>query len=248
MLRSSNPILSEKVFSSRWAQSSNQVMTLGGTVNKCWLMLVLVLLSASYTWGLYFTAGQVAAVQAWTFGGMIVGLIAGLVTIFKRTAAPISAPIYAIAQGFFLGGISSIFEAQYPGIVFQSIILTFGTLFSLLFAYKSRIIQVTDSFRLGVMSATGGLAIVYGLSIILGLFGIQLPFIFSNGLFGIGFSVFVVTIAALNLVMDFDFIEKAAQSQQAKYMEWVAAFGLMATLIWLYVEILRLLTKLRSRD
>jgi uncharacterized YccA/Bax inhibitor family protein len=158
-----------------------------------------------------------------------------------------TAPIYALLEGLFLGGISAIFEAQYPGIVIQAVSLTFGTLFCLLLAYRSGIIKVTENFKLGVAAATGGIALIYLATLVLGLFGVRMPFIHESGLIGIGFSLFVVVIAALNLVLDFDFIESGAKSGAPKYMEWYAAFGLMVTLIWLYIEILRLLAKLRSR-
>ena len=179
--------------------------------------------------------------------GGIVGFVAALVTVFKKHLAHITAPIYALAQGLFLGGLSSTFEVQYPGIVIQAIGLTFGTLFCLLGAYKSGMIKVTENFKLGLVAATGGLMMVYFVSIILGMFGVNLGFLYGNGLMGIGFSVVVVVIAALNLVMDFDFIESGEEMGAAKYMEWYGAFGLMVTLIWLYIEILRLLAKLQSR-
>jgi uncharacterized YccA/Bax inhibitor family protein len=150
-------------------------------------------------------------------------------------------------EGLAIGGISAFFEAQFPGIVIQAVALTFGTLLCLLLVYKSGIIKVTANFRLGVVAATGGIAVIYLITIVLGLFGIRMPYIHDSGLIGIGFSLFVVTIAALNLVLDFDFIENGAASGAPKFMEWYAAFGLMVTLIWLYLEILRLLAKIRSR-
>ena len=151
-------------------------------------------------------------------------------------------------EGLFLGGISAIFEAQFSGIVIQAVGLTFGTLFCLLMVYKSGLIKATENFKLGIASATGAIFLVYLVSMILGFFGVQMPFIHESGIIGIGFSIFVVVIAALNLVLDFDFIENGSQMGAPKYMEWYAAFGLMVTLVWLYIEILRLLTKLRSRD
>ena len=179
--------------------------------------------------------------------GGIVGFIAAIATVFEKSMAHITAPIYAAAQGLFLGGLSAIFEAQYPGIVIQAVGLTFSTLFCLLGAYKSGMIKVTENFKLGVVAATGGLMMVYFVSFIMSFFGASMNFLFGNGLMGIGFSVVVVVIAALNLVMDFDFIENGAEMGAPKYMEWYAAFGLMVTLIWLYIEILRLLAKLQSR-
>ena len=158
-----------------------------------------------------------------------------------------TSPIYAVIEGVFLGVISSMMESKFPGIVMQAVGLTFGVLFALLVAYKSKMIKVTDNFRLGVVAATGGIAILYFISIIMGFFGARIPFIHESGPLGIGFSLFVVVIASLNLVLDFDFIEKGAEYNAPKYMEWYGAFGLLVTLIWLYIEILRLLAKLNSR-
>ena len=170
-----------------------------------------------------------------------------MVAIFKPTTAPIVAPGYALLEGLFLGGISSIMEARFPGIVIQAVGLTFGTLFALLFAYKSGLIKATENFKLGVAAATGGIFMMYMLSFILGFFGMNVPFIHGNGIIGIGISGFIVVIAALNLVLDFDFIEHGVEQGAPKFMEWRAALGLMITLVWLYIEILHLLSKLRSR-
>jgi uncharacterized YccA/Bax inhibitor family protein len=170
-----------------------------------------------------------------------------IVTVFKKEWAPITSPIYAVLEGFVLGGISSIFEASYPGIVIQAVGLTFGTLFALLIAYRSGLIKATENFKLGVVAATGGIFLVYMISFVLSFFGTTIPFIHESGTIGILFSLFVVVVAALNLVLDFDFIERGAESGAPKYMEWYAAFGLLVTLVWLYIEILRLLSKLRSR-
>lgn len=178
--------------------------------------------------------------------GGIGGFIMALVTIFKKEHSPVTAPIYALLEGLFLGGVSAYFEAQLAGIVFQAVLLTMGTLLSLLFIYKSGLINVTENFKLGVAAATGGIALVYLISFGMSLFGSTMPYIHESGLIGIGFSLFVVVIAALNLVMDFDFIEQGAEQKAPKYMEWYAAFGLMVTLIWLYIEFLRLLAKLRD--
>ena len=180
--------------------------------------------------------------------GMIGGLIVAVVTIFKKTWAPITAPIYALLEGLVLGSVSAMFEVRFPGIAIQSVGLTFGTLIALLLVYRSGLIKVTDNFRLGVVAATGGIALFYVATMILGFFGVRFPSIYGAGPLGIGISVFVVIIAALNLVLDFDFIESGARQGAPKYMEWYAAFGLMVTLIWLYLEILRLMSKLRSRN
>jgi uncharacterized YccA/Bax inhibitor family protein len=223
-------------------------MTIQGTVNKTGIMLLLLIIPAMYVWNQFFaTGGNPASVIPFTIGGAIGGLIVAMVTIFKQTWAPVTAPLYAILEGAFLGGISAIFEAQYPGIVLQAVLLTFGTAFGLLMAYRSGLIQATENFKLGVAAATGGIFLVYLATFILGFFNINIPYIHGSGTIGIAFSVFVVIIAALNLVLDFDFIESGAERGAPKYMEWFAAFGLMVTLIWLYIEILRLLAKLASR-
>jgi uncharacterized YccA/Bax inhibitor family protein len=227
-------------------------MTIQGTVNKTGLLLLLVLLSATWIWSRFFGALEpsqsLPGIAPWMFGGAIGGFVVALVTIFKKSWAGVTGPIYALLEGLFLGGISAIFEARYPGIVIQAVSLTFGTLLVLLVAYTSRVIRPSENFKLGIVAATGGIALVYVASFVLGLFGVSMPYIHGNGLIGIGFSLFVVVIAALNLVLDFDFIENGASQGAPKYMEWYAAFGLMVTLIWLYIEILRLLAKLRSRN
>jgi uncharacterized YccA/Bax inhibitor family protein len=247
-MRTANPALNSKTFTGFGRISDTaQAMSIQGTVNKIALLAFLVLITASWTWRLYYTSGNPSAVMPWVFGGAFGGFIVALITIFKKQWAAFTAPIYALLEGLFLGGISAIFEAQYPGIVIQAVSLTIGTLFCLLLAYRSGVIKVTENFKLGVAAATGGIALIYLATLALGLFGVRMPFIHESGLIGIGFSLFVVVIAALNLVLDFDFIESGAQSGVPKYMEWYAAFGLMVTLIWLYIEILRLLAKLRSR-
>lgn len=176
--------------------------------------------------------------------GGIGGFIVALITVFKAQWSPITAPIYAALQGLFLGGLSATMDAMYPGIVIQAVALTFGTMFGMLFLYRAGIIKVTEKFRSGLLAATAGIFFVYLLSWILGFFGIQMPMIHEGGLLGIGFSLFVVVIAALNLLLDFDFIHKSSGMGAPKYMEWYGAFGLMVTLVWLYIEFLRLLSKL----
>ena len=245
--RSGNPALNDNTFRNE-GRVIGQTMTLQGTVNKTGLLLSILVLTAMYTWNLFFQTGNPAAVMPIATGGAIGGLILALVTIFKKTWSPITAPIYAALEGLFLGGISAIFEYQYPGIVIQATGLTLGTLASLLILYKLGIIQPTENFRLMIVSATMGIAVLYFISMIMNMFGSTgIGFNHSNGLFGIGFSLFVVAIAALNLVLDFDFIEQGAEMGAPKYMEWFGAFTLMVTLIWLYLEMLRLLAKLRSR-
>jgi len=248
MMRSGNPALSANTFTAMAPDASSQyAMTIQGAVNTTANLLFLVVLTASWTWNMFLTSPNPAAVMPWLLGGAIGGFIVAMVTIFKKTWAGFTAPIYALLEGLFLGAISSMFEARFPGIVIQAVALTFGTLFALLFAYKSGLIQATENFKLGVTAATGGIALVYFATIVLGFFGVSVPYIHGSGLIGIGFSLFVVVIAALNLVLDFDFIEKGAEVGAPKYMEWYGAFGLVVTLIWLYLEILILLSKLYSR-
>ena len=246
-MKSSNPALGEKLFD-RYPRdiAMSERMTVNGTINKTLILLVLLVIPAVWVWNSFYEGGM-QNVSTWIWVGVIGGLIFAIVTIFKQTWAPYTAPIYALLEGLFIGGISAMMEAQYPGIVFQAVALTFGTLAALLVAYRAKIIVVTEKFKMGVVAATGGIFIVYMLSFVLGIFGVNIPLIHSNGLFGIGFSLFVVVIAALNLVLDFDFIEKGAEHGAPKFMEWYGAFGLVVTLVWLYIEFLRLLSKLRGR-
>lgn len=247
MIRTANPALNSNTFTGFARAADAGAMTIQGTVNKTALLLLLVLVSSSWTWNMYFSTNDSAAVVPWLFGGLIGGFVVALVTVFKKEWAVLTAPIYSLLEGLALGGISAIFEARFPGIVVQAVGLTFGALFCLLMAYKSGMIKVTENFKLGIVSATGAIALFYVVSLVLGMFGIPIPFIHGSGIIGIGFSLFVVAIASLNLVLDFDFIENGADRGAPKYMEWYAAFGLIVTLVWLYIEILRLLSKIRSR-
>ena len=216
---------------------TGEVMTLDGTVNKTGILLGLCIGGAYFGWnapGLVLPA-------------ILIGLVIALFTIFRPKNSPYTAPAYAAIEGVALGGITMIFESQYPGIGIQAIGLTFGILASLLFCYKSGIIKPTENLRLMIFAGTMGIFILYLVSFIMSFFGNSIGFIHSNGLFGIGFSLFVVAIASLNLVLDFDFIEEGAEKGMPKYLEWYGAFSLMVTLVWLYLEILRLLAKLRSR-
>ena len=248
--RSGNPMFRSNAFQPDATfdeTDSTQRMTLAGAINKTGILLVLCLVSAGYVWNRFFQSSEPAAVNGLMILGLLGGLAMAMVTIFKRQWAGLTAPAYALLQGLALGGISAMFELQYPGIVIQAVGLTFGTLAMLLLAYKTGLIKPTENFRLMIVAATGGIALLYLVSFVMGFFGSSVGFIHSNGLFGIGFSLFVVAIAALNLVLDFDFIEAGAEQGAPKYMEWYGAFSLMVTLVWLYLEILRLLAKLRSR-
>jgi uncharacterized YccA/Bax inhibitor family protein len=254
-MRSGNPILKESTFldlsSGTVYPGSANAMTLNGTVNKTGLLLLLLVLTAAFSWSqaVVQTPGgpQLApGAMIYILGGALGGFVLAMITYFKREWSPVLAPAYALVEGLFLGAISAFFEARFPGIVMQAVMLTFGTLFSLLFAYRSGLIKATENFKLGVTAATGGIFLIYLASFLLGLFGINVPYIHESGIIGIGFSLFVVVIAALNLVLDFDFIESGVEAGAPKYMEWFAAFGLMVTLVWLYIEFLRLLAKLRD--
>lgn len=244
MFRSSNPALRTDYFRDLAGSAyGDQAMTVNGTANKTGLMLLILITGATLTW-----SGNPATVGGWAMLGGIGGFIAALVTIFKKEYARYSAPVYAFLEGLFLGAISSVFEAQYPGIVQQAVLLTFGTAGAMLLAYRSGWIKVTEKFKLGVFAATGGIAMAYFFGWIMSFFGVNVSILWGGGsTFGILFNLFVVVVAALNLVMDFDFIEEAAEYGAPKYMEWYGAFGLMVTLVWLYIEFLRLLSRLQRR-
>ncbi|MDH5823779.1 Bax inhibitor-1/YccA family protein [Luteimonas sp. RD2P54] len=252
-MRSGNPALKESTFldlgSGSVVSRAGETMTLNGTVNKTAILLLLTVMTAAFAWTQALTpTGELApGFNVYVWGGAIGGFIVALVTIFKKEWAPVTAPLYALVEGFFLGAISAMYNNFFDGIVMQAVMLTFGTLFALLFAYRSGLIKATENFKLGVVAATGGIALVYLATIVLGFFGINMPMIHDNGLIGIGFSLFVIVIAALNLVLDFDFIETGVEQGAPKYMEWYGAFGLIVTLVWLYLEFLRLLAKLQSR-
>ena len=261
-MRTSNPALSTNTFISLQKEApitdSNR-MTIEGTVAKSAFLLSICILSALGLW--FFTIatatemlpnGRVLPNQAIAYPAMITGVIGGLImavmTMFKKNLSAFTGTLYVVFEGLVIGGLSAIAEAFYPGIAIQAGLLTFGTLFAMLTAYRTRLIQVTDRLRSIVVAATGGIALVYLASFAMSFFGLSIPFIHEGGIIGIGFSLFVVGLAAFNLLLDFDFIEQGSKQGAPKYMEWYGAFGLMVTLIWLYIEILRLLMKLQSRD
>ena len=255
-MRSGNPALSENTFldlgSGTVVRGDTGAMTLNGTVNKTALLLVLCLAGALFSWSQFsgaVAAGSPGAIMPYVWGGAIGGFVVAMVTIFKKEWAMFTAPLYAVLEGLFLGAASAMFELRYPGIVMQAVGLTFGTLAALLLAYRSGLIKATENFKLGVVAATGGIALLYLAQLGMNLFGFHgMSFINGSSTIGIVFSVGVVIVAALNLVLDFDFIEKGVEQGAPKYMEWYAAFGLLVTLVWLYLEILRLLSKLQSRN
>ncbi len=245
LLRSSNPVLKEKAFAGHLI--TGEAMTIQGTVNKTGLLLLFVVVGAAWTWGLSHS-NRPEATYPWMIGGALGGFVVALVTVFKSSWAPLSAPIYALLEGLFLGGISAVFEHSYPGIAVPAVSLTFAVMFVMLLAYKFGVIRATRGFKLGVIAATGGIALVYVVNLVMSLFfHTQMSFLYSSTPLGIGISLFIVVIAALNLIIDFDMIETAARMGAPKYMEWYGAFGLMVTLVWLYLEILRLLGKVRNR-
>lgn len=239
-MNSNNPTLSNKQFQNIRTAPGQEVMTTRGAYGKTAILLAICIGAASFT-----MSPQYAAMG---FVGLIGGLIFAMITIFKKEWAPITAPIYALFEGAALGAISSMYQVQYPGIVTNAIMLTFAVMALMLYVYASGIIKVTDKLKKGIMVATGAIFIVYLVGFVMSFFGSSIPMINSSGPIGIGFSLLVVGIATFNLLIDFDFIEKMASTRSApKYMEWYAGFGLMVTLVWLYLEILRLLSKLNRR-
>lgn len=246
-MHSGNPTLRPSIFEGLEAGIGGQKMTIAGTVNKTITLLVLCLVTGYLSWQGILTGGTGSAWAAAPMVGAIGGFIVAMITCFKREWAPTTAPIYALLEGLFLGGFSAIMNKMYPGIVVQAVALTFLVFFCMLMAYKSGLIKVTQNFVLGVVACTGAICLFYVGSLLFSLFGVTGPvnLIWSNGWLGIGLSVFICIIAALNLVLDFAFIESGEEAGAPKYMEWYGAFGLMVTLVWLYIEILRLLSKLR---
>jgi uncharacterized YccA/Bax inhibitor family protein len=222
-------------------------MTLQGSINKSFLLLVVLLAGALWPWSQYMSTGDASVVSTSIMVGAIGGLVLGLIISFKMTLAPVLAIPYAALEGLAIGGFSALFERRYPGIAIQAVGLTFGVLGVLLFAYSTRLIRATQQFRSIVVGATGAIALVYLISIVLGLFHVNVPVLNDASPLGIIVSLVIVGVAALNLVLDFDLIESGVASGAPRYMEWYAAFGLLVTLVWLYMEMLRLLSKIRSR-
>ena len=246
LMRTANPALNDKVFRGL-PDALGETMTLEGTVNKTGILLLCAVATAAWTWHLAMNPATLPLDYLLLVVGLIGGLIFALITTFKKTWAPVTAPIYALLEGLVLGGISATLEQRYPGIAIESVCLTFGTMFVLLLAYRSGMIKVTQKFRLGVIAATGAIFLFYMVEILLGFFGIHFTAVNGSGWLGIGISLVIVCVAALNLVLDFDFIESGVAAGAPKYMEWYGAFGLMVTLVWLYLEMLRLMAKLRGR-
>ena len=252
LLKTSNPALGAKTFedAARFGGAIDAAnrMTLNGTVNRTGILLICAFASAAFTWRTFMETHDPSDVAGWLMLGVFGGFIMAMVTIFKKTWAPVTAPIYALLEGLFLGGVSAFLDLRYPGIAIQAVGLTFGVLLTMLVIYSSGLIRVTNKFRVGIIAATGGIALFYLGEMVLGFFGVHFVTINGSGPIGIAFSLFVCAIAALNLVLDFDFIEQGVNYGAPKFMEWYGAFGIMVTLVWLYLEILRLLSKMRSRN
>ena len=259
-MRTANPALNDRAFAraaaaagaaggtaptfgpGTFAPARSETMTVGGAVNRTFILVGLLLMSAGWMW----TRAETSL--GWLMPAVFVGLGLAIVTVIRPTVAHITAPLYALAEGVVVGGVSAVYEAAYPGIVIQAAVATIATLLALLVAYRSGLIKATENFRLGVAAATGAIMLVYLASFVLGFFGREVPYLHDSGPLGIGISVVIVAVAALNLVLDFDFIERGAERGAPKRMEWYAGFGLLVTLVWLYLEMLRLLGKMRSRD
>jgi uncharacterized YccA/Bax inhibitor family protein len=243
-MRSGNPVLSNSTFTNVSQRGYSRPMTLTGVINRSILLLLLVAGTAAGVWT--YSNSHPSAIYPMVMVGTLGGFVVAMVTTFKRDWAPFTAPVYAVLQGVFIGGISLVMEQRFPGLVLQAVLLTFGVMFALLAAYQSRIIRPSETFKSVIVGATFGIVVVYLISMVLQLFfHTGIPLIHDSGPVGIIFSLVVVGIAALNLVLDFDFIENGVASGAPKWMEWYAAFSLTVTLVWLYIEVLRLLAKMR---
>jgi uncharacterized YccA/Bax inhibitor family protein len=245
-MRTSNPALKDEIFRRESATAADGVMTLNGTTMKSFLLILLVTFSAVFTWRETMAGNTGILMPAMLVGGLG-GFIVAMVTVFKPRLAPITAPFYAVLEGLILGALSAYYQQRWAGIPMQAVGLTLMVFLAMLIVYRTRIIKVTDKFRFGVAAATGGIALFYFLSIILSMFGVRIPLLNDAGMLGIGLSLVIVGVAALNLVLDFDLIERGVAGGAPKYMEWYAGFGLLVTLVWLYLEMLRLLSKLNRR-
>jgi uncharacterized YccA/Bax inhibitor family protein len=244
-MATANPALNVDVYRRAALAPSTGVMTLQGAVVKTLVLMAVLLATGVYAW-----TQALSGVPQLGYGLMLAGLIGGaivaFVTIFMPKISPVTAPLYAALQGLLMGGISAVYEKMYSGLVIQAISLSVATLTTLLLLYASGVIRATEKFKIGVIGATGAVCLVYIANLVVSMFGVRLPFIHETGIIGIGFSLVVVVIAALNLILDFDFIEQGVERQAPKYMEWYGGFSLLVTLVWMYLEMLRLLAKLRG--
>ena len=253
IFKSGNPTLTEKMFDKSYEMAANNMgtMTVRGAINKFGFMMLMLIAGAAYNWNLYEQLKQdTMTTLMWV--GIIGGLISALAITFKPNWAPFLAPLYALLEGLFIGAISAIMNAafaeSYPGLIMQAVGLTFGVALAMFLLYNFRVINATERFKSIVFTATLGIGIFYLITMVLRMFGVNVSFMYDSSLLSIGISLFVVGIAALNLIMDFDMIEQGAERGAPKFMEWYGAFGLMVTIVWLYIEMLKLLSKLSSRD
>ncbi len=248
LLKSGNPTLSQKIFERTLQAEDAGVMTERGTLNKFGFLFLMVMAGAAFTWNAF---NQGKNVFPWMIAAAIGGLIIAIVLAFVPKYAPYLAPAYAIVEGVFVGAVSAIYNYAFaktaPGIVMQAVGLTFGVVIAMFLLYNFGVIKATQRFKSIVFTATAGIAIFYLLAWVLRMFGIDMPLIHESSMLGIGFSLVVVAIAAMNLIIDFDMIEQGSAMGAPKYMEWYGAFGLLVTIVWLYIEILRLLGKLSKR-
>lgn len=244
-MQSGNPVLRSGVFGP--AQPAEDLMTVQGAVTKALILLGILLAGAAVVWAPAYADPTSEIVNIALWGGMIGGLVLGLLTSFVPKLAPFTSPFYALFEGVFLGALTATMEVIYPGIAIQAVSLTLATCFAMLALYRTGVLRATPAFRRGVFAATAAIALVYLASFVMRFFGMEMPYLHDAGPIGIGISAVIVGIAALNLILDFDLIERGAQGGAPKHMEWYAAFALMVTLVWLYLEILRLLSKLRER-
>lgn len=245
MMKSTNPAFRAGAFRGMPQVGAGEAMTINGAINKTVVLFVLLLITAGWVWSRYTTGGP-AAVQPFMIGGLIGGLIFAFATIFKPNWAPVTAPLYAILEGLVVGSISAFYNAHAHGIVIQAVALTFGVMAVMLFLYRARIIKVTEKFRMGLSAAIGGIFLFYIVTWVIGFFGVNTAILFGGGTLSIGISLVIVAIAALSLVLDFDMMQRASEAGAPKYMEWYTGFALMVTLVWLYLEILRLLGNARQ--
>jgi uncharacterized YccA/Bax inhibitor family protein len=244
--RSGNPSLNDRVFGSQPRPAyGEERMTLQGSINKAFLLLVVLLAGAFWPWSQYLTTGDASVVGTPLLVGALGGFVLAMIISFKANLAPVLSVPYAALEGLALGSISALLERRYPGIAIQAVGLTFAVFAVMLVAYKLNIIRATERFRSIVIGATGAIALVYIVSMVLGFFHVAVPLLNSSSPLGIVVSLVIVGVAALNLILDFDFIESGAAQGAPRYMEWYSAFGLLVTMVWLYLEILRLLSKMR---
>ena len=245
-MRTANPALKESTFAGARAAAGEPAMTLQGTATKSLLLVLLTIFSAAFTWNAV-AGGNYGIVGPATLVGGIGGFVVALVTVFKPRLSPYTGPLYAVLEGLLLGGVSALYNARFAGLPLQAVALTFGVFLALLVVYRTGLIRATENFRLGVVAATGGIMLMYLMAFVLRFFGVQMNFLHDSSPLSIGISLVIVVVAALNLVLDFDFIERGVAHGAPKYMEWYASFGLLVTLVWLYLEMLRLLSKLQGR-